>query len=220
MQAVLRAGSYLHGMCMSKILNSFLENRAALRRYLRRFGLRAEDIEDIVQETFIRAFAAEGTQKIRFPKAFLFRIARNLALNERMKLSNTSTDALEDLPDQSVIEDVGQISVDEDMYARRQIQLLAQAVAELPPQCSRVFLLRKVQGLSYKQIAERLDISVSTVEKHVALGLLRCSDYLRQQGYQVNRSGGQPEGGRDDGAPLKKPAKVYKLKNRIRARDE
>jgi len=45
--------------------------------------------------------------------------------------------------------------------------------------------MRKVHGLSHKEISERLNISVSTVEKHVASGLLRCSVYLRESGYPV-----------------------------------
>jgi RNA polymerase sigma factor (sigma-70 family) len=170
---------------MSQILKVFLENKTAIKRYLGRFSLRTEDVEDLAQETFIRAFAAESTQKIRFPKALLFRIARNLALNEKAKISNATTDSLEDLAETSVIADVSQIAADDEMCARQEVRLLAQAVANLPPQCSRVFLLRKVNGLSYKQIASRLNISVSTVEKHVALGMLRCSDYLRQKGYEV-----------------------------------
>lgn len=194
---------------MSRILTAFLENRDALRRYVQRYVFRSEDVEDLVQETFIHAFAAETSRHVRFPKAFLFRVARNLALNERTKIAHATTQLLEDLPDPSVIRDVSQAAADEEMYARQQVRLLAQAVAALPPQCSRVFLLRKVQGLSYKQIAARLNISVSTVEKHVALGLLRCGEYLRQQGYEV---GGEP-------AKPDRPAKVIGMERRKRTGD-
>lgn len=204
---------------MSQILKAFLENQAAIKRYLRRFSLRAEDIEDIVQETFVRAFAAEGNQKIRFPKAFLFMVAKNLALNEKTKLSNATTELLEDFADQSVLEDVSQIAVDEEMCARQQVRLLAQAVASLPPQCSRVFMLRKVQGLSYKQIAERLDISVSTAEKHVALGLLRCSDYLRKQGYEVGTRT-EPAKESSGDTVLKQQVAIIEMRSRNRTRDE
>lgn len=202
---------------MSQILKAFMENQTALRRYVRRFALRAEDIEDLVQETFIHAFAAENSRKIRFPKAFLFRVARNLALNERTKMSNATTESLEDLSDQSVIADVRHVSADEEMSSRQHVRLLAQAVASLPPQCSRVFLLRKVQGLTYKQIAERLNISVSTVEKHVALGLLRCSDYLRRQGYDVGK---EPAAAHKDCAACELPATVIEMGRMKRAQDE
>lgn len=53
----------------------------------------------------------------------------------------------------------------------------------LPPQCRRAFELRKVDGLSYKEIAKRMKLSPSTIEKHVATGLLKCMDTLRRKGY-------------------------------------
>lgn len=182
--------------------------------------MRPEDVEDLAQEAFIKAFAAESSRKIRFPKAFLFKVARNLALNERTKAANATTELLEDLADPSVIEDVGQMPVDEEMAARRQVRLLAKAVANLPPQCSRVFVLRKLQGLSYKEIAARLNISVSTVEKHVALGLLRCSDYLRQQGYEVGNKTGQPVKERGDDAAGRRQAAIFEMKRKTRVGDE
>jgi RNA polymerase sigma factor (sigma-70 family) len=204
---------------MSRVLQVFLENKAAIKRYLGRFSLRTEDIEDLAQETFIRAFAAESTQKIRFPKALLFRIARNLALNEKAKMSNATTESLEDLAETSVIVDVGQIAADEELSARQEIRLLAQAVANLPPQCSRVFLLRKVNGLSYRQIADRLNISVSTVEKHVALGMLRCSDYLRQKGYEVGGKTARSAAEKQGRSASERQATLLLMKNADRAHD-
>lgn len=173
---------------MSSILKAYLKNADAIKRYLRRFGFNPADAEDIAQEAFVRAFAAEPEHPICFPKAFLFRTARNLALNEREKFLHSKTDSLEDFADPSVIVDEQSVSADDRIDARERVRLLAQAVASLPPQCSRAFLLRKIQGLSYKDIAERMNISVSTAEKHVALGLLKCSDYLRSKGYSVGRA--------------------------------
>jgi RNA polymerase sigma-70 factor (ECF subfamily) len=63
--------------------------------------------------------------------------------------------------------------------------IFAEAISALPPQCRRVFLLRKVQGLSQKDVAQRLGLSVSTVEKHLATGLVKCSEYLKLRGYEV-----------------------------------
>ncbi|MGH8200295.1 MAG: RNA polymerase sigma factor [Steroidobacteraceae bacterium] len=52
----------------------------------------------------------------------------------------------------------------------------------LPPLCRRVFVLRKVYQLSHAEIAQVLGVSHSTIEKHVAKGLLRCRDQLRSAG--------------------------------------
>lgn len=167
---------------MPSILETYVQNEAALKRFLRRFSVHSADAEDLAQEAFVRAYAVEAEQPIVSPKAFLFRIARNLALNERAKAANATTVPLEDFADPTVIEDMGQVALDDEMEARQRIRMLAEAMASLPPQCAKVFLLRKVYELSYKEIAERLGISVSTAEKHAALGLLRCSEYLRQHG--------------------------------------
>jgi RNA polymerase sigma-70 factor (ECF subfamily) len=72
--------------------------------------------------------------------------------------------------------------VDDAVDGRERIRMLARAIAALPPQCAKVFILRKMQGLSQKEIAARLNISVRTVENHVALGLVRCKAYMRAHG--------------------------------------
>jgi RNA polymerase sigma-70 factor (ECF subfamily) len=188
---------------MPDILQTYLQNESALKRFLRRFATQATDAEDLAQEAFIRAYAAEAGQTISSPKAFLFRVARNLALNERARAANATSLPLEDFAETAVIEDVGQVALEDEMEARQRIRMLAEAMAGLPPQCSKVFLLRKVHGLSYKEIAERLGISVSTAEKHAALGLLRCSEYLRQHGV-------------DGGLPKPKSGQVATLELRRR----
>jgi len=70
--------------------------------------------------------------------------------------------------------------------------VLARAIAALPPQCAKVFVLRKMQGLSQKEIAARLNISVRTVENHVALGLVRCKAYMRAHGCASDQGGPPP----------------------------
>ncbi len=150
-------------------------------------------VDDLAQETFLRAYAAEALEDIASPRAFLFKVARNLVLNERAKLSNAATEPLEDFAGTAVLEDRSRSSVDDQIAARQQARALAAAIAGLPPQCARVFVLRKVHGLSYQEIAQRLHISVSTAEKHAALGLLRCADQLRRQGYEVGGKKSTPD---------------------------
>jgi RNA polymerase sigma-70 factor (ECF subfamily) len=167
---------------MSTILDAYLENEAALKRFLRRFIKSREGIDDLAQEAFLRAFAAESHRSIESPKAFLFKVARNLALNELAKQSSVTTQPLGDFEGQEVLEDNSQAAVDDAVDGRERIRVLARAIAALPPQCAKVFILRKMQGLSQKEIAARLNISVRTVENHVALGLVRCKAYMRAHG--------------------------------------
>jgi RNA polymerase sigma factor (sigma-70 family) len=166
-------------MGLSTILKAYLENEVALKRYLRRFIRSREAADDLAQEAFLRAFAAESGRMIEAPKAFLFKVAKNLALNELARQSTAAMEPLGDFEGQEVLEDSSQAAVDDVVDSRERIRLLARAVAALPPQCAKVFILRKMQGLSQKEIAVRLNISVRTVENHVAVGLSRCRVFMR-----------------------------------------
>lgn len=181
------------GAELSGILEAYLENESALKRYLRRFTKSREAADDLAQEAFLRAFAAESRRAIDQPKAFLFKAAKNLALNELARQSAVAFQPLGDFEGQEVLEDSSQASGDDVVHNRERIRLLAGAIAALPPQCAKVFILRKMQGLSQKEIAARLNISVRTVENHVALGLTRCRAYMRAHGEAMEGRGKSPE---------------------------
>jgi len=66
--------------------------------------------------------------------------------------------------------------------AQRRFELFCRAAAELPEQCRRVLILRKVYGFSQHEVAEQLGITISTVEKHLAKGLVRCSQFMAGHG--------------------------------------
>ena len=174
---------------MSRILRSYLTHRDALIRYIARFGPCAEEADDIAQETFLKGFAAEQITEIREPRAFLFRIAKNLALGELRTRRRAQTEKIEDFGGDGIIVDERQMHAEDQLDASRKMATLAMAVALLPPQCRRVFLMARVEGLRHKQIASRLNITVSNVEKLVAKGLLKCNQYLRDHGYEPSEFG-------------------------------
>ena len=161
---------------ISRIFRTFRENELAIKRFLRRYASNRQDIEDITQETILRALQAEKSREIREPRAFLFGVAKNIARKELQKKSRNLIEFIEDFDsgENFSYEPEAESAVD----ARRRLILFWEAVATLPPQCQRVFVLKKVYGQSHKEIASRLNISVSTVEKHAAAGLRRCSDHM------------------------------------------
>src|SRR5262245_12055701 len=88
----------------STISSGFVSHLPTLKRFLARFFSRPQDIEDVAQETYLRAFDAERAgEEVRSPKAFLFRIAKNLALNELARKSRLLTDYIEDLASPDVL---------------------------------------------------------------------------------------------------------------------
>jgi RNA polymerase sigma factor (sigma-70 family) len=179
------------GIGLTTILEAYLANGVALRRYLRRFIRSHEAADDLAQEAFLRAFAAESRRLIEAPKAFLFKVAKNLALNELARRSAMAIEPLGDFEGQEVLEDSSQVATDDVVDSRERIRLLASAIAALPPQCAKVFILRKMQGMSQKEIAVRLNISVRTVENHVSVGLSRCRAYMRANGGAVGEGSGK-----------------------------
>ncbi len=161
-------------------LNQIFRHRAALHRYLRKFTSGAEDVEDLVQETYVRMYALRDFRDVDSPRALLFRIAHNLTVERARRQTAQATDSMGDLETLNVFSN--EAPADEQIDARRRFESFCAAVDRLPPLCRRVFVLRKVYRLSHDEIAEVLGVSHSTIEKHVAKGLLRCRDYLRETG--------------------------------------
>ncbi len=188
---------------MSPIVKAYLGHSAALKRLLGKYLSRPEDVDDVAQGAFLRAFAAESRQEIKAPKSFLFTTARNLALSELTKKANRTSDALADFEGTAVLHDEKQLPADQTLEGREKLALFSEAVGHLPPQCRRVFLMRKIDGLPIKEIAVRLGITVSSVEKHLATGLLKCSDYLAERGYSPEDFGRVARGSADGGTVLK-----------------
>jgi len=184
---------------MSSVTAAFLENRNFLKRFLARFFPDSQDIEDVAQETFLRAYVAEQQKEIEQPKAFLFRIAKNLALTKLTKKSEMITDYIEECGASVVIEYGA--AADSEVEAQESLGLYCDAVAALPEKCRQVFLLRKVHGLAHKEIAERMSLSVSSVEKYLLKGILECKVFVEEhEGRAPGReSSAWAESGRDGG---------------------
>ena len=167
------------GADMSAITCAFIENSTLLKKFLTRFLYRRQDIEDVVQEAYLRAYGAEKMSVIDQPKAYLFRVARNLALNELKSRSRRVTDYIEDYD----VQDINHLSptLEEEIQAQEHLGLYCEAIASLPRQCRKVCLLRKAHGLKHKEISEHLGITVSSVEKHLRKGALACEAFLLER---------------------------------------
>lgn len=168
--------SQLKGSPLANVSSAFLENREFLKNFLRRFLSRTEDIEDVAQQAYINAYSAEQKQGIDQPKAYLFRVARNLALNELNRKSQQMTDYIEDRL-ASIPLDSGP-SVEEEVEAEQSMNIYCEAVEALPAKCRRVFIMRKVNGMRHKEIADQLGITVGAVEKHLHNGARSCRAYI------------------------------------------
>lgn len=157
------------------ISSAYLKNKSSLGRFLRRFLDSAEDIEDTLHETFLRAYQAERSVSIKSPRAFLFRTAKNLALNQLENKRARRTDNVANIAELSVSNSYEK-GLEPSAIMEEQLELALLAIANLPPRIREVYVLKKVHGLKQKDIAGQLGIAESTVEKHIAKGLMLITE--------------------------------------------
>lgn len=176
---------------LSGISRVFLEHNVFLKKFLTRFLYRQQDIEDVAQEAYLKAYGAEQEKgEIEQPKAFLFSIARNIALNELNRKSRQMTIYLEECTEDTLFQEAG--DSEQELEALQTLGNYCEAIATLNDTCRKVYLLRKVHGLPHKEIALRLDISLSSVEKHLRHGILACKEHVQKQAGQTANS--HPDG--------------------------
>jgi len=138
----------------------------------------SDDIEDIVQETFVKSYEAELKQEITYERTYMLTTAKNLALNHVSRASERKNQSLNDMPNWP--SDLTSKSLESQVESKERFLHFCRATDTLSVEVKRVFLLKKVYGMSQKDIAGYIGLSESTVEKHVAKGLLQCSIYLQQ----------------------------------------
>lgn len=137
------------------------------------------DIDDIVQEAFARIIEAHRTQNIESPKAFLFATARNLAVG-RLRRRRVAGDNLKlaEYPVESVLDEAA--NVREEVAHSQELEILSKAILSLPKRCRQIITLRKIYGLSQKEVAAQLGISEHTVEAQGTIGLKKITAYFEQ----------------------------------------
>jgi RNA polymerase sigma-70 factor (ECF subfamily) len=163
----------------TEVYDAYVRHQSSLKRFITRLMRGSPDIEDIAQEAFLRAYAVERDRPIEQPKSFLFRIAKHVALSQLTRKSRQITEYIEDSDNSEVIGT--ESSAEDEVSAREILGLHCEAVATLPPQCRQVYLLRKVHGLSHKEIAAQLAIAVSTVEKHLIKAVEQCDRFVGER---------------------------------------
>lgn len=137
----------------------------------------SEEARDLVQDAFARLLGATRQGTLERPEAFLNRIVRNLLIDRARRLANRTPHVPIDGASEPVVRPTQTDAIE---LAETQARYRA-AVAALPDRTRTVFLLHRVDGLSYKTIAADLGISVRTVEWHVAQAILRIGKALDQR---------------------------------------
>ena len=144
-----------------------LPHQGALRARLRKGALCEFDLDDLVAESLVRAYGSDDWSQVRNGRHYLFRIARNIIVDTARRDAIARFDSVADFDDAEADR-----STESAISARDELRQVQRAIETLPPQCMRVFVLRRVHERSIGEIAEEMEIAVSTVEKHLAKALV------------------------------------------------
>lgn len=151
-----------------------------IRHWLKsRYGTQC-DVDDVIQDSLLKIFKARKKAELKSPKAFFFAVARNVAVDSMRKSKVAIMDSILDEEGLGIL-DEGE-SVDEIVARNHELEILTQAIQTLPERCRRVFTLSKVYGMTYNAIAQDMGISFNTVSAQIAIGLSKCTTYMRRHG--------------------------------------
>lgn len=164
------------------IARHVLPHEAELRRSLKRRAPAGFEIDDIVQEIYARLAACPSVDHIHNPRSYVHRMAGGVVTDYVRRQKVVPMLAVEDY------EAVGATSADPSPEAvvlhRDQLNRLARIFSRLPPTVAEVFRLRRIEGLSQKDVARRLGLAESTIEKRMARGV-----YLIAQHWEAGGNG-------------------------------
>ncbi|MCK9247028.1 MAG: sigma-70 family RNA polymerase sigma factor [Anaerolineaceae bacterium] len=160
------------------INSAFIAFRGFLIRAVSRIAP-PKDVEDIVQEAYVKACQAEKKQDIKYHRAYLLKTARNLALDYVKSAEFRYCESMDEAElDDLLSAEQGQDTTYAQVVAEEEFARFCEAVRYLPEQCRRAFVLKKVYGYSQREIAKFMGITEKTVEKHIAMGMKRCTYFL------------------------------------------
>ena len=166
----------------SSTLEVFVNIKARLSRFLVSM-VPPRDVEDIIQETYVRMCKAENKTFIKDSESFMFRTARNLALDYLKRAETRLTSGVDDI-NEILLEEhdptFGQIASDEEFG------LFCAAIRELPKQSQRAVILKKVYGYSLKEIMLEMDLGQPTVESHIVSATKKCVQYMRNHNVELS----------------------------------
>lgn len=175
-----------------------IPHEPAVRAWLKRNAPAPIEAEDILQEAYCRLSDLETIDQISNARAYFFSVARNILLNEIRHARVIHISSINDLQLASI--DDGEPSPERIVAGRRELERVQGFLAALPERCRRIIEMRKVQGLSQREIAQRLNVTENVVENNVSRGLRFLSKAVGEDLPIASR----PRGNDDDRAKNRK----------------
>ncbi|MBC9868601.1 MAG: sigma-70 family RNA polymerase sigma factor [Opitutae bacterium] len=160
---------------------NLLPHEAMLRGWLRSRFPAGLDMDDVIQESYLRILRHHKEKPIKAPKAFLFATARNIALNME-RAANVRGERLAQIQDLEILDDGW--SVQETVARNQELEALTEAIQALPNKCRQIFTLCKVYGMTPKEISGELNLSLPTIYRQLSIGVDKCGDFMQNLGHR------------------------------------
>jgi RNA polymerase sigma-70 factor (ECF subfamily) len=149
---------------------------ASLMRFLQSACRNAQEAADLRQDVYAGVIAAARKSLPDRAKPFVFATARNLLIDRVRHERVVSIDTVSDLDELGLVAD--EPGQDRVLIARDELRRLRTAIDALPPKCREAIVLRRIEGLSGREIASRMGIDESTVSHHINNGVRILAEKL------------------------------------------
>lgn len=146
-----------------------LPHEADVRVWLRRSLRVTVDLDDVIQETYCRLSALSSVDHIDNPRAYFFQSARRIVLENVRRARVVSIETVTEID--TLYIDAGEHSPERITAGRRELARVRKLIDALPERCRRIFEMRKIEGLSQKEIARRMGVTENIVENEAVRGL-------------------------------------------------
>lgn len=160
----------------------------ALMRFLRRNWRNESELQDLRQELYVRLYESAGSGLPAQTKPFVFTAARNLLINHVRRARIVPMELVADLDALNIAVDM--LTPEREVTARDELRQLQLGLDRLPPRCREVVVLRRVEGLSQREVAVRLGVGEDTVEKQMSFGMRALIDFMLGGSGKIRRRPG------------------------------
>ncbi len=165
-------------MSQTLVTEFYQQQHRALVSFLQTKLGSAQEAHDVAQQTYERLLSNTQTQSINNPRAFVFRVANNLAIDYLRQRKVRGDDEVGDFDGNEIVSPY--LSPDEQVENELLVALARIFIAELPAKCRSAFLYYKFEEHEYAEIASKLGVSESMIRKYVLRAMAYCRDRLDQ----------------------------------------
>lgn len=153
-----------------RISRLFSEHNEALIQFLATRLRSVQEAKEVAQEAYVRLLSLEDSGAVSFLRAFLFKTATNLAV-DRIRSRNRQRLAV----DAGLCDETREAPTpDRETASAQEVEIVRHLIGELPPKCRRAFLLHRVHGLEFAEIAQEMGLSERMIRHYVLRAVLHC----------------------------------------------